>query len=107
MKVLIVEDEHRIATSIQKGLIDEGFVADIAYSGDDGLDLASSVDYDVIILDLMLPGMSGLDVCKSLRVQEIYTPILILTAKSSLSDKLDGYKAGADAYLGKPSDFED
>ena len=107
MKVLIVEDEHRIATSIQKRLIGEGVVADIAYSGDDGLDLASTVDYDVIILDLMLPGMSGLDVCKSLRDQEIYTPILMLTAKSSLSDKLDGFKAGADDYLGKPFAFEE
>ncbi len=107
MKVLVVEDEHRIATSISKGLNAEGFVVDLAYTGDDGLDLASTVDYDVIILDLMLPGISGLEVCKSLRDQEIYTPILILTAKSNLADKLTGFKAGADDYLGKPFAFEE
>lgn len=107
MKVLVVEDEHRIATSISKGLNEEGFVVDLAYTGDDGLDLASTVDYDVIILDLMLPGISGLEVCKSLRDQEIYTPILILTAKSNLADKLTGFNAGADDYLGKPFAFEE
>lgn len=107
MKVLIIEDEHRIATSIQKGLIQEGYQADISFNGTDGLDMASSVDYDVIVLDLMLPGMDGFAVCKSLREQNIHTPILMLTAKSQLSDKLLGFQTGVDDYLTKPFAFEE
>jgi len=107
MKILIVEDDHRIATSIQKGLSQEGFIADIAFNGDDGLDQAGIVDYDVIILDLMVPGTNGLDVCKKLRDSDNHTPIIMLTAKSSLSDKLLGFKVGADDYLSKPFAFEE
>lgn len=107
MKVLIVEDEHRIATAIQKGLVQEGYQADVSFSGTDGLDMASTIDYDVIILDLMLPGMDGLTVCKTLREQDIHTPILMLTAKSQLSDKLIGFQVGADDYLTKPFAFEE
>jgi DNA-binding response OmpR family regulator len=107
MKVLIVEDEHRIATSIQKGLIQENYQVDVSFSGTDGLDMASTIDYDVIVLDLMLPGMDGLTVCKTLREQDIHTPILMLTAKSQLSDKLIGFQAGADDYLTKPFAFEE
>lgn len=107
MKVLIIEDDHRIATTIQKGLIQEGFTADTCFNGDDGLDQAGTIDYDVIILDLMLPDISGLDICKSLREQDIHTPILMLTAKTQLADKLIGFKVGADDYLTKPFAFEE
>lgn len=107
MRILIVEDDHRIASSIQKGLSQEGFSVDIVFNGDDGLDQATLIDYDVIVLDLMLPGISGLEVCKQLREQDVHTPVLMLTAKSQLTDKLLGFKVGADDYLTKPFAFEE
>lgn len=107
MKILVVEDEHRLAVSIQKGLEQENFSVDVAFNGEDGLDQASTVDYDVLILDLMLPGLNGLEICKQLRDQDIHTPILMLTAKSQLQDKLLGFKVGADDYLSKPFAFEE
>lgn len=107
MKVLIVEDEHRIAASIKTGLEQERFTADVAYTGTDGYDLASSGDYDLIILDLMLPGMDGLAVCKQLRAEKVHTPVLILTAKSQIQDKVTGLDTGADDYLTKPFSFEE
>jgi len=81
MKVLVVEDEHKIANSIKKGLELENFVADVAFDGTEGFDMAASGDYDVIILDLMLPGMDGVEICKELRSEGVHTPILMLTAK--------------------------
>ena len=81
MRILIVEDEYKIANSIKKGLEQENFAVDVAYEGVKGYDLASSEEYDCIILDLMLPGMNGIEICKKLREEKIYTPILILTAK--------------------------
>lgn len=107
MKILVIEDDHRIATSLQKGLNQEGFNTDISFNGDDGLDQASTIDYDLIILDLMLPGVSGLDICKKLRDLDIHTPIIMLTAKSQLNDKLLGFKVGADDYLTKPFSFDE
>lgn len=107
MRVLVVEDEHRIANSIKKGLEQERYAVDVAYNGTDGFDLASTEDYDVIILDLMLPGMDGLDVCKELRNKEIHTSILILTAKGQIQDKVEGLDRGADDYLTKPFSFEE
>lgn len=107
MRILIVEDEHRIANSIKKGLEQEKYAVDAAYTGTDGYDLASTEDYDLIILDLMLPEMDGLDICRELRKKKIHTPILILTAKDSLKDKVEGLNSGADDYLAKPFAFEE
>ena len=106
MRVLVVEDEHKIANSIKKGLEQESYAVDVAYDGEDGFDMASSEEYDIIILDLMLPKMNGLDVCKKLRKEEnIHTPILILTAKGQTEDKVAGLNCGADDYLTKPFAF--
>ncbi len=107
MKILIVEDEHKIANSIKRGLEQESFVVDVAYDGEAGYDLATSEDYDVIILDLMLPKMDGNTVCIKLRKEENHTPILMLTAKGELADKVDGLNSGADDYLVKPFAFEE
>ena len=107
MKILVVEDEHLIATSIKKGLEQEHYVVDLAFDGEEGLDLASSGDYDLVLLDLMLPKMDGLKVCRQLRKDEIHTPILMLTAKSQLEDKVVGIDSGADDYLTKPFAFEE
>jgi len=107
MRILVVEDEHKIAGSIKKGLELERYAVDVAYNGVDGYDLASTEDYDAIILDLMLPGMMGMDICSKLRQKEIHTPILILTAKGQLQDKLSGLNGGADDYLTKPFSFEE
>ena len=107
MRILIVEDEHRIATTIKKGLQQEHFAVDVAFDGDVGYDLASSEEYDVIVLDRMLPGIDGLAVCQKLRRQNIHTPILLLTAKSLTKDKVEGLNVGADDYLTKPFSFEE
>jgi DNA-binding response OmpR family regulator len=107
MKLLIVEDEHKIANSIKKGLEQEGFVVDVAYTGVDGYDMAVTGDYDTLILDLLLPGMPGIEICKNLRKEKIHTPILILTAKGQIGDKVEGLDAGADDYLTKPFAFEE
>lgn len=107
MRILVVEDEHRIGTSIKKGLELEKYAVDLAFDGRDGFDLASTEEYDCIVLDLMLPGMNGIDICKKLREQNIHTPILILTAKSQIEDKINGLDSGADDYLTKPFSFEE
>ena len=107
MRILIVEDEHKIATAIKKGLVLEGYAADVCFDGEMGYDMAASESYDCIILDLMLPGMDGVTVCKKLRADKNHTPILMLTAKGDLTDKVDGLNAGADDYLVKPFAFEE
>jgi DNA-binding response OmpR family regulator len=107
MRLLIIEDEHKIANSIKKGLEQESFAVDVSYQGSDGYDLASSEDYDVIILDIMLPDLDGISICQKLRSQQIHTPILMLTAKGQLDDKVNGLNAGADDYLTKPFAFEE
>ena len=106
MRILVVEDEHKIAAAVKKGLEQERYAVDVAYNGIDGFDLASTGDYDVIVLDLMLPGIGGVDICRKLRTEEhIHTPILILTARGQLDDKVTGLDAGADDYLVKPFAF--
>lgn len=105
MRVLIVEDEHKIANSLKKGLEQESYAVDLAYDGTIGYDLAAIEDYDIIILDLMLPGIDGIEICQRLRAEKIHTPILILTAKDQLGDKVAGLNAGADDYLVKPFAF--
>lgn len=105
MRVLVVEDEYKIANSIKKGLSQEKFLVDVSYDGEEGYDLASSDEYDVIVLDLMLPKLDGVEVCKNLRKEKIHTPILMLTAKGEVEDKVNGLNAGADDYLAKPFAF--
>jgi len=107
MRILVVEDEHKIANSIKKGLEQETYAVDIAYDGEKGFDLASSEDYDVIILDLMLPTMDGLTICKNLRKENNHSPILILTAKGEIDDRVMGLNSGADDYLAKPFAFSE
>lgn len=105
MKILLVEDEHRISNVVKKGLTEEGFAVDTAFDGEEGQYLAESENYDLIILDLMLPKVDGLTICKELRVKNIKTPILILTAKTTVEDKAAGLDSGADDYLAKPFAF--
>jgi two-component system, OmpR family, response regulator len=106
MRILVVEDEHKIANSIKKGLEQESYAVDISYDGESGFDMASSEEYDLIILDLMLPKMDGITICKKLRTEEnVQTPILILTAKGEVDDKVEGLNSGADDYLAKPFAF--
>ncbi len=107
MKILVVEDEHRIATTIKKGLEQERYTVDIAFDGEEGFDLAASENYDVIILDLMLPKKDGLTIVRELRNQHIHTPVIMLTAKSQIHDKVTGLDSGADDYLAKPFSFEE
>jgi len=105
MKVLVVEDEQKIAHSLKKGLEQESYAVDVVYDGEEGSDFALTGDFDVIILDLMLPKIDGVEVCKRLRKAKIYTPILMLTAKGELGDKVAGLNSGADDYLVKPFAF--
>lgn len=107
MKILVVEDEHRIAQTIKKGLEQERHIVDVAYTGTEGYDLASSEEYEVIILDRMLPEIDGVTICKNLRAENNHVPILLLTAKSLVEDKVEGLDAGADDYLTKPFSFEE
>jgi DNA-binding response OmpR family regulator len=105
MKVLIVEDEHKIANSIRQGLEQEKYTVDVAYDGERGYDLASSEEYDLIILDIMLPGIDGLEITKRLREERKHTPILMLTARGQISDRVSGLDTGADDYMIKPFSF--
>lgn len=106
MRILVIEDEHKIATSIKKGLEQERYAVDVAYEGKGGFDLAASEEYRVIILDLMLPGMDGIEICRKLREEEnVHTPVLMLTAKGQLEDRVKGLNAGGDDYLVKPFAF--
>ena len=106
MRILIIEDEHKIANSIKKGLEQESYAVDVAYDGEQGFDLAVTEDYDLIILDLMLPKINGMDICKRLRKEEnVHTQILMLTARGEIDDKVKGLNAGADDYLVKPFAF--
>ncbi|MCL5969945.1 MAG: response regulator transcription factor [Patescibacteria group bacterium] len=107
MRILVIEDEHKIAHSIKKGLEQESYAVDVSYDGSNGFDLAATEDYDVIVLDLLLPEIDGITVCKKLREEKIHTPILMLTAKGELNDKVAGLDAGADDYLVKPFAFEE
>lgn len=105
MKILIVEDEHKIANSIKQGLEQEKYLVDVAYDGEKGLDLAVGEEYDVIILDRLLPKIEGIEILREIRKKEIHTPIIILTAKSQTKDKIEGLDNGADDYLIKPFAF--
>jgi DNA-binding response OmpR family regulator len=107
MRILVIEDDHKIANAVKKGLEQESFAADVAYNGKDGLGFALTVDYDLIIIDRMLPEVDGIKVCTILRSKNINTPILFLTAKDKIKDRVEGLNAGADDYLVKPFAFEE
>jgi two-component system copper resistance phosphate regulon response regulator CusR len=105
MRILVVEDDPRIAGFIKKGLTEEQYAVDVCYDGQDGAFWATANDYDVIILDIMLPKKDGISLCKELRAQGMTTPILMLTAKDTVEDKIRGLDVGADDYLPKPFSF--
>lgn len=106
-KILLVEDEIKIANAIKRGLKYEGFEVSIAPDGEEGLELGKTLDFDCIILDRMLPLKEGVEVCKELRKSNIKTPIIMLTAKSGVNDKVEGLDAGADDYLAKPFSLDE
>jgi heavy metal response regulator len=106
MRILVIEDEKKIASFVKRGLQEEGYAIDIAYDGEEGHFLATTNDYDLIVLDLMLPRLDGLSLCKKLREEDGQTtPIIILTAKDKTEDKVKGLDSGADDYLTKPFAF--
>jgi two-component system OmpR family response regulator len=107
MRVLVVEDEARVASAVKRGLEAEGFAVDVAGDGTDGLWLAQEHEYDAIVLDIMLPGVDGLETCRELRRQGVWTPVLMLTARDAIGDRVVGLDAGADDYLTKPFSFEE
>lgn len=107
MRILVVEDEHRIANSIKKGLEQETYAVDVAYDGEAGFDLAETESYDMIILDWLLPKMDGIKFCQQLRKDNIHTPIIMLTAKGQVQERVKGLDSGADDYLIKPFAFEE
>ena len=107
MRILVVEDEKKIAAFIKKGLKEEGYAVDTAFDGEEGLFLAVTNDYDLIILDLMLPKKDGMEVCKELKEGKNEAPVMMLTAKTEIKDKVAGLDAGADDYLTKPFAFEE
>lgn len=102
MKILVVEDEHKIARAIKAGLMNEGYVVDIEYDGEAGYSTASTSEYDLILLDVMLPKRSGIEICTQLRDDENHTPIVMLTAKDQPEDIVRGLDHGADDYIAKP-----
>ena len=107
MRVLIIEDEKALADIIKKGLEEEGFAVDVAYDGEDGLFMAENEPSDVIVLDIMLPVIDGMTILKKIRKTGVKTPVLMLTAKDTVMDKVSGVDSGADDYLTKPFHFEE
>lgn len=105
MKVLIIEDERRLSHVIKKGLMEDGFAVDQSFDGEEGLFLAASEPYDLVVLDIGLPKINGIEVCRTLRKKDIKTPILMLTAKTAVEDKVTGLDTGADDYMAKPFSF--
>jgi two-component system OmpR family response regulator len=105
MRVLVVDDERPLAETLRVGLAQEGFVVDVAHEGMTGEAMAIHGDYDVVVLDIMLPGVNGYDILKNLRRHEVWTPVLMLTAKDGEFDQTDAFELGADDYLTKPFSF--
>jgi two-component system OmpR family response regulator len=102
VRVLIVEDEVKMAGLIRRGLRDDGMAADVAIKGEDALWMAAATEYDVVVLDVMLPGMDGFEVCRRLRADGVWAPVLMLTARDAIEDRVEGLDTGADDYLVKP-----
>lgn len=107
MRILVVEDEKKVASFIKKGLEEEYFTVDVAYNGKEGLEFATREEYDILLLDVMIPFIDGITLTKELRKRKITTPILLLTVKDSTQAKVEGLDAGADDYLTKPFAFEE
>ena len=107
MRVLIVEDEAKLAKLLERGLREEGYAADIAGRGEDALWMAAAASYDVLVLDVMLPGVDGFEVCRRLRNDGVWVPVLMLTARDDVDDRVTGLDAGADDYLAKPFAFDE
>jgi len=105
VRALIVEDELKMAALLRRGLVEEGYATDVAHTGEDALRMARSTAYDAIVLDVMLPGLDGFGVCRELRSSGVWTPILMLTARDDVLDRVAGLDAGADDYLTKPFSF--
>ncbi len=105
VRILLVEDEARLAQTVRRGLVAEGFVVDVEHDGADGLAAAITGDYDVVVLDIMLPSLSGYQVVRELRAQQVWTPVLMLSAKDGEYDMADAFDIGADDYLTKPFSF--
>lgn len=107
MRILVIEDEEKIAKFVKRGLKEEGYVVDIAVDGEEGHFMISTNEYDLIILDLMIPKIDGVSLCRQLRKEKVFLPILILSAKDTVKEKVAGLDAGADDYLPKPFAFEE
>lgn len=107
VRILVVEDETRLSALLRQGLEEEGYGVDVAFSGEVALELTYTEGYDAIVLDIMLPGIDGLTVCRDLRRREVQAPILLLTARSAIDDRVEGLDAGADDYLVKPFAFSE
>jgi DNA-binding response OmpR family regulator len=107
MRILVIEDEKRLAAILKKGLEESGFIVDVALDGEDGLFMAEAYPYDAVLLDILLPKVDGLTVLKTLRAKTIGVPVLMLTAKGELEDRVRGLNLGADDYLIKPFDFSE
>lgn len=107
MNILLVEDETGVANFIMKGLEEEGYSIDLAVDGNEGFSLATKKRYDLIILDIMLPGINGIDLCRQIRQNDVQSPVLMLTARDSVKDKVLGLNSGADDYLTKPFSFDE
>jgi two-component system OmpR family response regulator len=107
MRVLVVEDEVKMAGLIRRGLREEGLAADVAIKGEDALWMAQATDYDAIVLDVMLPGIDGFETCRRLREESVWAPVLMLTARDAVEDRVAGLDGGADDYLVKPFSFSE
>jgi DNA-binding response OmpR family regulator len=107
MRILVAEDEHKLAAVVRRGLEEHGYAVDVAYDGDDALAMAEIEPYDLIVLDIMLPGIDGLTVCRRLRSERRNVPVLMLTARDTVDDRVAGLDAGADDYLVKPFAFRE
>src|ERR687893_396966 len=107
MRVLVVEDEAKLAGVLRRGLRDEGHACDVAATAEDGLWMAGATEYDAIVLDVMLPGMDGFELCRRLRAEGVWSPVIMLTARTALEDRVTGLDGGADDYLTKPFRFEE
>jgi two-component system, OmpR family, response regulator len=105
MRALVVEDEPKMAALLRRGLVEDGYAADVAGTGEEALRMARAVPYDAIVLDVMLPGLGGFDVCRQLRSSGVWSPVLLLTARDGVDDRVVGLDAGADDYLTKPFSF--
>lgn len=105
MRVLVVEDELKMASLIRRGLIEEGHAADVARTGEDALWMAGATAYDAIVLDVMLPGLDGFETCRELRAKGVWAPVVMLTARDAIEDRVSGLDTGADDYLTKPFSF--